>query len=305
MHRTIYEHRKIVPSLSPKASHPDLIYKNLENIVVYRKESNISKYPTFLYIPGTAFVASETGYTNFICNYIAQLSDFQVIAIKHKLAPEYKPHDIVNKLYCVIKLLLDPKNNNFLNIDRTKVVIGGYSSGATFATLIAIKAKKDGLLISYQILISPVTDLSRSIRINSKYQELENKDHIITERFVEWFLNLYLPNSINRQDPKISPYWTPKNKLINLSPTYLIFGEFDRFRSDTELYGENLTSAKVPTFKIMFEKENHGLLWENPQVTRTLSAELKYLFKPKPIERPIVKNHESQEQQPTKPRLLL
>lgn len=292
-YRNISEHRELISSLYPKISYISAQYKKINlneqfnDLTIYKNLDNDLENlnPTYIFIPGTAFIASEEGYTNFICSCITQLSNCQVIVVKPKLAPEYKPISILNELYYVIKNLLNDENSTLLQIDRNKIAIGGYSSGATLAILIAIQAKADGIVFNNQVLISPLTDLSRTISKNSKYQEFEAKDHCIGEEFVEWFLDLYLPDSINKIDPRISPYWCNPEKLKQLSATYLTFGEFDRFRGDAELYADKLSSINVPVYKIMFPQENHALLWKNNQVICSVAKQLKFLLQPVNIEK--------------------
>ena len=306
MYRNISEHRELISSLSPKISYTSAKYKLndyfFKDITIYKNLDNDPQdlYPTFIYIPGTAFVASEEGYTNFICSCIAQLSNCQIIAVKSKLAPEYTPISIFNELYYVVKNLLSDQNSALLKIDRNRISIGGYSSGATLAILIAIKAKSNGLVFNNQILISPLTDLSRNISKNSKYKNFEVRDHCISEEFVEWFLDLYLPDSINKIDPRISPYWCNSEILKQLPATYLTFGEFDRFRGDAELYAEKLRSSNVSVYKIMFPQETHALLWKNTQVICSVAKQLKYLLQPGSIEKTLIFNQEQDRKSKTR-----
>lgn len=295
MFRDIFKHRKLIFSYAPKVSYTSLQYKEsklseqFKDITIYKNLPNDPDklYPTLIYIPGTAFVALEENYTNFICSCIAQLTNCQVIAIKHKLAPEHNPISILNGLYHVIKNLLSEKHSTLLQIDRSRISIGGYSSGGTLAVLMAIKAKANGLVFNHQILISPVTDLSRTITKNTKYQTFEDQDYVIHEQFVKWFLDLYLPNSIDRKNPTLSPYWCNSEILKQLSATYLTFGEFDRFRGDAELYAQKLRSINVPVYECMFSKETHGLLWKNNEVICSVAKQLKCLLEPEFIEKPL------------------
>ena len=295
MFRDISEHRKLMFFASPKISYTSAQYEEsklseqFKDITIYKNLPNDPDklYPTLIYIPGTAFVALEKNYTNFICSCIAQLTNCQVISIKHKLAPENKPISILNGLYRVIKKILNNENSTLLQIDRNRISIGGYSSGGNLAILIAIKALRDGLVFNNQILISPITDLSRTISKNNKYLEFEDKDYIISKQFVEWFLELYLQKSIDRINPNLSPYWCNTQILKQLSATYLTFGEFDRFRGDAELYAQKLRSINVPVYEIMFPKETHGLLWKNNEVIYSVAKQLKYLLEPEFIEKPL------------------
>lgn len=279
-HRSIFEHRRIVAHLKPTAmpAH-DVDCKEFNFFTIYRSFKLKETFPTLLYIPGNAFVASETDYTHFICSHIAQQSRCQVIVIKHRLAPEFKFPIGLNDAYCIIKLLL--LNSKSFNIEKSQVAIAGYSSGGNIAALIAINANKH-LSIARQILISPITDLSRSLK---NFKEFEEQDTAISEHFVEWFLNLYVSDKINLKDPKISPYWEKDLNIQGLPVTDLIVGEFDRFRGDAELYKKKLSEQGNIVNHFMFKQENHSLLWYNKGVINNIAARLSVAFGTDPIER--------------------
>lgn len=262
--RSLAEHRKRVSGVSfelPPASGVYIvedflrIYKDVKiPIWIFRPEGIDPPYPTLLYIPGTAFVAQELDVTHGICSHIAKLAKCQVIVINHRLAPENQfPKGLIDAMSIIEFILLG--NPKLLNLDIHNIVLAGYSSGGNFAAQIALRPR---LPIRCQILASPIVDLSRSL---TEYGEFEREDKVISEEFVKWFLHLYIPDGADLDDPLLSPYYQDIHNPTKLAPTYIIFGERDRFRSDAEAYVKKLEEAGASVKRKMFENSDHSFLW--------------------------------------------
>ncbi|WP_083827689.1 alpha/beta hydrolase [Rickettsiella massiliensis] len=248
-------------------------------------------YPTVLHIRGTGYNAEARYYAYITCSHLANKSGCQVIDLDHRLAPEYPCPIGFNDIYASIKFII--KNSEQLKIDPEKIAISGYSSGGNFAALAAIQAKKDKLPISLQLLISPLTDLSRSLK---KYSHFENKDSFPSS-LAQWFITLYLQDACNPEDPTVSPYWS--NDLNKLPPTYFLFGEFDRFRSDSEGYRNKLVKAGVWTHTSIFKREKHSFFWHNIRVIETMATQLVMSFNLFSIPKSITQKRVSEKQEKT------
>lgn len=288
--RSIIDHRERVTAAKPMAKpaevpHEDILVPLSANtrspIRIYRPENSSAPYPTIIYVPGTAFVAREIAFTEVICTYIAKYSNCQVIVINHRLAPEDQFPKGLEDAYSVMRYIVN--SPAFFKIDKTRIAIVGYSSGGNFIANMAILAKRENLPIALQILISPMVDLSRSLQ---KFRDFENKDTAITDAFVEWFLDLYLPNDVDKTNPWLSPFWQKPKRLQQLPPTDIIFAEYDRFRSDAEGYFQKLQGAGVDVRRLMVKGEDHSFLWYKLEIIETIGARLKMAFNLEPIPRP-------------------
>jgi acetyl esterase/lipase len=258
--------RKVKIILLPTSS-PLNIKSSLVNIVYRPTYLTDPPYPTLLHIRGTGYNTSARYYSYITCSHLAEKSGCQVIDIDHRLAPEHPCWDLINDVYEAYKAII--KNARALKIDTDKIAISGYSSGGNLSALTAIKAKKNKFPLALQILISPITDLSRKLK---KFKFFEDKD-TFKETLAKWFIKLYLPNESNGSNPDISPFWS--NCLTDFPPTYFLFGEFDRFRSDSESYSDKLNQFGFWTHKSLFKNEIHAMFWKNIRVIETVAAQLR------------------------------
>lgn len=299
----ITEHRKFILQLEKEEKRTSVkevkvsffsveLDKNTAHFFIYRPSyfqedtSEDTIYPTILHIRGTGYNASASYYANIICSQLAEKSHCQVIDIDHRLAPEFKCPVGFNDSYAKIKYICN--NPKIFKVDLNNVAILGYSSGGNFAALSAIQAKKDNLPISLQLLVSPLTDLSRSLK---RYLSFEDKDTFPLP-LAEWFIDLYLSDPSEKKSPSISPYWSELNDLNHLPPTFFLFGEFDRFRSDSENYRNKLIKAGVWTYKSIFKNTGHSFFWKDIRAIEKIGAQVYTAFNLSTIQRPIEKKEE-------------
>lgn len=250
-----------------------LVKETSELFIIIYRPNNLQNppYPTLFHVRGTGFNATARYFSYITCSHIAEKSGCQVIDLDHHLAPEYPFPRPFKDVYTIYKAII--LHANFMQIDLNKIAISGYSSGGNLATLITMQAMKDKLPIALQILISPILDLSRSLK---KYIDFENKDSF-PNHLVDWFIELYLQDKIYLHfSPKASPFWS--HCLFNWPPTYFLLGENDRFRSDSEMFNDKLDQFGFWVHKSIFKNENHSVFWRKMEVIETVSAQLKMRF---------------------------
>jgi acetyl esterase len=237
------------------------IDNNVLPITTYLYTSTIKlTYPTIFYIPGTAFIAHETSFSHVFCSHLAKKTGYQIIKLCHRLAPKNPfpaaNQDIYNLFnYCAIHY---PEK---FNIDKKNIIISGYSSGGTLATLLSLRITKT--ILKRQILISPMLDLSRTDKGFNSFEDLDKfPNH---RNFVDWMLELYLPKTISPKNSIVSPYWSSARELNKLPTTDILFGEYDLVRGDCEGFKKKLESSSVDASRsFMFKGCDHCLMWQRP-----------------------------------------
>ncbi|KAF5292145.1 hypothetical protein FQR65_LT11243 [Abscondita terminalis] len=276
--KRIAEHRAFILRMQEREKRSPA--KNVK-IILMPMPNNLQNppYPTLFHIRGTGFNASARYYSYITCSHIAEKSGCQVIDLDHHLAPEHPFPRPFSDVYDAYKFIIF--HATFIQIDVSKIAISGYSSGGNLAALMTMQAKKEKLPVALLILISPILDLSRSLK---KYVKFENKDNF-PDSLVDWFIELYLQNKFHLHlTPEISPFWA--HCLISLPPTYFLFGEHDRLRSDSEMFYDKLNQFGFWVHKSIFKKENHSVFWRNMAVIEVISTQLKMGFNLMEIPRP-------------------
>lgn len=280
--RDISIHRRLVQEARPKGKPAD-VKQVRERVQLGRLRLEATRYlpngkkkahPTLFYIPGTAFIAYGTQFTEFICSHICKTSGYQVIELHHRLAPEHQFPKGINDAYRLMKYFL--KRTEQYQIDEQNVAIAGYSTGANFAASLTIQAHRENLPLHRQILISPLVDFSNSLQRIKKYKTYKKfnmQDSDIGKDFVRWFENLYLPPGIDKRDPRISPFWH-QNLKPKMPVTDIIVAEFDRYRMDAEAYYDKLKQHGVDVRLFIIDKENHTYFWRKSAMAHFVAKRL-------------------------------
>jgi hypothetical protein len=155
-------------------------------------------------------------------------------------SPEHKfpiPHD---DCFAALQWVLD--NADVLNIDSTKVGVGGDSAGGNLAAGVALRAREEKIALAYQLLIYPATKLDFDTPSYLKNAE----GYGLRRRGMMWFWDQYL-----HPDDKSNPYAVPDvaSDHTNLATAIIPTAEYDVLRDDglcltlplTVIYLINLT----------------------------------------------------------------
>ncbi|MEM9244010.1 MAG: alpha/beta hydrolase [Pseudomonadota bacterium] len=166
---------------------------------VYHSISAKKGRGVLIFYPGGAFIA-KLGAHHSPISHIANKTDCCIIVPDCRLAPENKFPTGLHDAFCILNWVYK-KGTALYGIDPNKIIVGGDSSGGNFAALTAIYARDNNISLLCQILISPITDLSRSL---TSFKKEEQQDILTSPEFVEWAYQHYFPNGFNRKSPQAS-----------------------------------------------------------------------------------------------------
>jgi acetyl esterase/lipase len=127
-----------------------------------------------------------------------------------------------------------------LDLDRTRIAIGGDSFGGTLSAVVCQEAKsRPSAPLALQVLFCPVTDLGSQSPSWKHYGE----GHIIDRITLDWATERYAPG-MDLEDTRISPLRACD--LSGVPPTHIHTAEFDPLRDEGRAYADRLSSAGVP-----------------------------------------------------------
>ncbi len=206
------------------------------------------KLPVLVYYHGGGFVAGSIEEMDPTCRRLANMAGHIVVSVGYRLAPEDKfpaaPED------CFAALVWTQKNASSLGGDPSRISVAGSSAGGNLAAVVAILAReRDGPKIYRQVLVYPVTDLTRSLRKFSKSgfgpTDFEMKD----------YYRHYLKAPEQAKDPHASPIM---GDLRGLAPAIVVTAEHDTLTEQVDDYAARLREAGVGVRSRGFPGMIHG-----------------------------------------------
>jgi acetyl esterase/lipase len=192
-----------------------------------------------VYYHGGGWVVGDLDTHDPLCRFLAHTADVLVLAVDYRRAPEHRfPAAVDDTLAAFRAAVADAAA---LGADPARVGVAGDSAGGNLAAVVAQLAARDGgPRPAVQLLIYPVTDLSRK---HPSYR-LFADGFFLTEREMDWYRRHYLPDEAAAADPRASPLLA--EDLRGLPPAIVLTAGFDVLRDEGEAYARRLEAAGVP-----------------------------------------------------------
>jgi acetyl esterase len=198
----------------------------------------VGPFNGLVWFHGGGWVVNFLSHTHSHLSELATRTNSIIIAVNYQKAPEHKfpiPHDD-----CYAALEWTIQNANKLNIDPTKIGVGGDSAGGNLASGVAIRARDENeITLAYQLLLYPCNGLD--FETNS-YKECET-GFGLTRADMKWFWDKYL----NGNQDIGNPYAVPlsSSNLEGVAPAIIATVEFDVLRDDGIKYAKLLAESGV------------------------------------------------------------
>ena len=191
---------------------------------------------------------------DYICRYITKHSDFMVVSVDYRLAPEYKfPIGLED---CYDALLWVAENAQNFGGDASNLVVAGDSAGGNFAAVVSILAKeRKGPEIKKQILIYPSIDAAKSLTGSAKRYE---KGYGLEWEISDSFKKQYVRNDTDRINPLVSPLYA--DDVSGLPEALIILGQCDILLDEGLKYARKLKDAGVSVEYKVYNGMPHGFI---------------------------------------------
>ena len=191
---------------------------------------------------GGGWVIGDVDTHDALCRELCARSAATVISVDYRLAPEHRfpaAHDDARRaLRWIAAHAVE------LEIDPSRLAVGGDSAGGHLATVAALRARTDGPDLRAQVLVYPVTDLAAT---PERYPSLRDnaEGYLLTAETMQFFSDTYAPDVARRVEPDASPVRV--EDLSGSPTTLLITAEFDPLRDEGAHYAARLAAAGVDT----------------------------------------------------------
>ncbi len=221
--------------------------------------------PVLVYYHGGGFVICSIESHDALCRRTARLSNATVVSVDYRLAPEHKFPNAVYDCYDATKWVAE--NADELEIDPSRIFVGGDSAGGNLAAAISIMARDNGEnFIKHQILIYPVVNFVTPTPSLLEYAE---GLWILEEKIMGWFSEQYFSRKEDMFNPLASVIFA---NLENLPPALIITAEYDPLRDEAEVFGHMLRRAGVEATTVRYKGVLHGFINYYPVIKAARDA---------------------------------
>ncbi|KFY47549.1 hypothetical protein V496_10587 [Pseudogymnoascus sp. VKM F-4515 (FW-2607)] len=210
------------------------IRPDLKNRIFRPQNSKSQKLPLYLDVHGGGWAVGDPETDDEFCSFLVQNFNIIVVSINYHKSPRYKFPHAVEDVTAIARAVMD---DECLNIDRNRVVLGGFSAGANLAFA---AAQMDGLCghLSGLVGFYPALDLteSQAQKLGRRPQNSPSDILAPSVNFLNWG---YVPQGTDRRNPLLSPRLANPKHLP--SHIYLIGAEYDMLCYEAQQMAESLT----------------------------------------------------------------
>ena len=223
-------------------------------IYVIRPKELQGESPLYINIHGGGFVRPHLNRDILFTSKIACETGCTAIDVDYKLAPEYPYPAAFYECYDVVKWAFEHAKE--LQIDPSRVIVGGHSSGGNLTAALALKANETGeFRILLQILDYPPMDL---------YTDPMDKERdgimVIPPERARAFNALYVDDRRKAMEPFASPVFATAEQLKGLPDALVITAGEDSLKLEAERYAASMIAAGVKVTAKRFVSSRHGFM---------------------------------------------
>ena len=207
-------------------------------------QSSGAPAPALVYYHGGGYVTGNIETHDAICRTLANEAGCTVISVGYRLAPEHKFPIPVEDAYEALVWIEGHASE--LNIDASRIAVGGDSAGGTLATVRAlISIELGGPRLVHQLLFYPVTGTEENLPLSLIDYAT---GYLLDEGLIRWFQRQYFNDDSELTHPYASPILS--DQLEKSPPMTLLTAEYDPLRDVGRAYANKLVSLGVPvTYK--------------------------------------------------------
>lgn len=237
-----------------------------------------SRKRILIFFHGGGWVIDDIDRYHKVCTQLAAITGSYVVSADYRLAPENKFPAGLDDCCETIRQVF--RYSKIRGISPRDIVLIGDSAGANLAAAAANRLRDEKILrVSRQILIYPVTDCE--FGEDSPYSSMhENaKGCILTAERMRGYLELYLNDISEKNDPYAAPM---KTKSFSQMPnTLIITAENDPLRDEGEEYGRRIFNAGGNAMAFRIRGAYHGFfasdLYRHPHARKAVSMIMYFL----------------------------
>ena len=209
--------------------------------------------PALVFFHGGGWTIGDLDTHDVVCRQLALGARCVVFSVDYRLAPEHPFPAAVEDCFFATKYVSN--HSKELNIDPTRIAVGGDSAGGNLAAVVALMARGEGgPALVYQLLIYPATDQ----RCEFASHERNGEGYLLTRDGIRFFRGGYLPNPADRTDWRASPLLAASH--AGLPPAFVLTAGYDPLVDEGRAYAERLAAAGVEVGYKEYSDMVHGFV---------------------------------------------
>lgn len=217
---------------------------------LYVPEGASGNAPLLVFLHGGGFIFGDLDSHDAPCRLLASESGVKVLSIDYRLAPESPFPAAYDDSVAAFRWAVEHAAE--LGADPARIGVGGDSAGGNLAAGVALAV---GEACAFQLLIYPVTQSEA----NTRSREDLSEGFYLTSDFIAAATDNYLPEGIDRRDPRHAPLYA-EIPATGIAPAYVAIAGFDPLRDEGEAYAAKLDEAGVKVVHRRFADQIHGFL---------------------------------------------
>jgi acetyl esterase/lipase len=208
---------------------------------IYRPMDGPKVFPALLWMHGGGYVLGNIDQDDLFAKQLAKDIQSVVVSVEYRLAPEHPFPLPLEDCYMILNWMA--ANCQQLQIDRSRIAIGGASAGGGLAAGLALMARdRADVDVAFQLLIYPMIDHRNVLPASDS-----RSDALIWSResnLIGW--RSYLGEATDAENVSEYAAALHATDLRGLPPAYIPVGALDLFLRENIEYAQRLIAAGVP-----------------------------------------------------------
>ena len=237
----------LVPSL---AGEPDVPVR------FYAPKNASANLPALLWIHGGGYVLGSMLNDDYMVKRMVEAVGCAVLSVDYRLAPEHPFPAPLEDCYTALSWLY--KQCQTLNVDTSRIAIGGISAGGGLAAGLALLARDRGEFAPvFQMLLCPMLDDSSSSASSENISDERTWNRHCNLKGWEAYLGEQGTGSVYAAAARAT-------NLSGLPPAYIPEGSLDIFVDENTLYAHRLEAAGVAVEHLVYPGGVHAFEYIYP-----------------------------------------
>ncbi|MFD5855722.1 alpha/beta hydrolase [Streptomyces chartreusis] len=191
-----------------------------------------------VFFHGGGFVKGDLDSHDAQARMLCEVTGRPVVSVQYRLAPEHRFPSAYEDAVEVVRWVHEHAGTLFDGA-AARIALAGSSAGANLALGAALALASSPSAPVAQLLMCPFTSGDPTLPSRTEFAE----GFGLTSRAVEWFIEAYVSDPAQRQDPRFAPVLA--ENLGVLPPTVLFSAGLDPLRDDARVLSKRLRASGV------------------------------------------------------------